>query len=186
MAQRGRPRKNPIPPDDGAEGKKLPAAQNKYAVKLKKTTQEDNEDVLAHCCRVSGITLPHDGEVKEARQQRETFLLYVKDCIEAGMPVTNFGMFAALGISKYQFSMVMGGQTHRELRDLYQEINNFLGMYLEVQTAKGKIAPVTAIFTQKNFFGMKDEQDVILSTKDRFGDAPDGKAIAAKYSDLPE
>ena len=41
----------------------------------------------------------------------------------------------------------------------------------------GKIPQVTYIFRAKNFFGMKDQQDLVVTPAASLGDSPDAKQL---------
>ena len=49
---------------------------------------------------------------------------------------------------------------------------------------EGKIQPVVYMFRAKNYYGMKDQQDVVL-TPNTNSDYQDPATIAAKYEELP-
>lgn len=46
--------------------------------------------------------------------------------------------------------------------------------------SQGKIPQVTYIFRSKNFFGMKDQQDVVVTPNNPMGDVPDRAALAKR------
>ena len=50
---------------------------------------------------------------------------------------------------------------------------------------EGKTQPVVYMFRAKNFYGMRDQQDVVV-TPNMNGEAADAKTIEAKYKELPE
>ena len=50
---------------------------------------------------------------------------------------------------------------------------------------EGKIQPVVSLFRSKNFYGMKDQQDVVVSPGATI-DYQDPATIEAKYKELPE
>ena len=50
---------------------------------------------------------------------------------------------------------------------------------------EGKTQPVVYLFRAKNFYGMKDQQDVVV-TPNTGMEAGDAKTIEAKYAELPE
>jgi hypothetical protein len=53
--------------------------------------------------------------------------------------------------------------------------------------SRGKIPQITYIFRAKNFFGMKDVQDYILTPNNPLGDSADSATLAEKYQQaLPE
>lgn len=50
---------------------------------------------------------------------------------------------------------------------------------------EGKIQPVVYLFRSKNFYGMRDQQDVVV-TPNMGNEAADQATIEAKYKELPE
>lgn len=51
---------------------------------------------------------------------------------------------------------------------------------------EGKIQPVVYLFRAKNFYGMADQQEVVITPNNPLGDAQDARTIEAKYSELPD
>jgi hypothetical protein len=49
---------------------------------------------------------------------------------------------------------------------------------------EGKIQPVVYMFRAKNYYGMKDQQDVVV-TPNQARNLPDRATIEAKYAELP-
>ena len=50
---------------------------------------------------------------------------------------------------------------------------------------EGKIQPVVYMFRAKNFYGMTDKQEVVVTPNNPLGDSPDASTIAQKYAELP-
>ena len=46
----------------------------------------------------------------------------------------------------------------------------------------GKIPQVTYIFRAKNFFGMKDQQDLVVTPAQPLGDSPDQKQLEERIA----
>lgn len=51
---------------------------------------------------------------------------------------------------------------------------------------EGKIQPVVYLFRSKNFYGMKDQQDVVVTPNTGGIERVDAATIEAKYAELPE
>lgn len=51
---------------------------------------------------------------------------------------------------------------------------------------EGKMQPVVYLFRAKNFYGMKDQQDVVVTPNTAGIDRVDAATIEAKYAELPE
>lgn len=52
--------------------------------------------------------------------------------------------------------------------------------------AEGRIQPVVYLFRAKNFYGLKDTQDVVITPHNPLGELRDSATIEAKYDELPE
>lgn len=52
--------------------------------------------------------------------------------------------------------------------------------------SRNKIPQVTYIFRAKNFFGMKDQTDVVVTPNSPLGEARSADDIAAQYAELPD
>ena len=50
---------------------------------------------------------------------------------------------------------------------------------------EGKIQPIVYLFRSKNFYGMRDQQDVVVTPNTGGIDSADIKTIEAKYAELP-
>lgn len=50
---------------------------------------------------------------------------------------------------------------------------------------EGKIQPVVYMFRAKNFYGMADKQEVVVTPNNPLGDSTDPATIAQKYAELP-
>ena len=75
-------------------------------------------------------------------------------------------MYAALGLSKQDVSNAINGYSGK-LRpstiDLIKKAKQALATYIELLGSQGKLNPVTLIFWQKNYDGLKDQQDIVLT-----------------------
>ena len=52
--------------------------------------------------------------------------------------------------------------------------------------SSGKIPQVTYIFRAKNFFGMRDQTDLVVTPNNPLGDQQNAQEIAQKYAELPQ
>ncbi len=50
---------------------------------------------------------------------------------------------------------------------------------------EGKIQPVVYMFRSKNFYGMADKQELVVTPNNPLGDSADPSTIAQKYAELP-
>ena len=91
---------------------------------------------------------------------------YFKYCIERGLRPGNLGLYAVLGLSKQDVSDALRGASHRlsaSTIDLLKKAKQALATYRELLGSQGKLNPVTLIFWQKNYDGLKDVQDINIA-----------------------
>ena len=69
-------------------------------------------------------------------------------------------------------------------KDIIKQAKQILASIDAELAQEGKTQPVVYMFRAKNFYGMKDQQDVVL-TPNSGGDYQDPKTIEAKYKELP-
>ena len=70
-------------------------------------------------------------------------------------------------------------------KDIIKQAKQILASIDAELAQEGKTQPVVYMFRAKNFYGMRDQQDVVL-TPNTGMDAADTKAIEAKYNELPD
>ena len=51
---------------------------------------------------------------------------------------------------------------------------------------EGKMNPVPYIFRAKNYYGLKDQTDVVVTSNNPLGDTIDAEVLEKKYQELPE
>jgi hypothetical protein len=85
-------------------------------------------------------------------------------CAQWDMKVGNMAAYAAIGIDKadaYEWSNRNLGNPARTA--FIKKVQKVSAMYREGLMEDGKVNPVTGIFWQKNYDGMKDQQEVVLT-----------------------
>lgn len=113
---------------------------------------------------------------------------YVAFCIENDIKPGNLACYAALGITKQIASDwengVYGSSAHK---DFIKKVKLFCGMNREFLMQDGKVNYITGIFWQKNYDGLKDVQDVVLTPNNPLGDIVDPEELKRRYmSAVPE
>lgn len=71
-----------------------------------------------------------------------------------------------------------------ERRNIVKKAKEALATIDAGLAAKGKIQPVVYIFRAKNFFDMKDQNEVVLTPNNPLGEQVDQKALEAKIADV--
>ena len=67
--------------------------------------------------------------------------------------------------------------------DFIKKVQKVCALYREGLMQDGKVNPVTGIFWQKNYDGMKDQTEMVLTPNNPLGDSADTEALARKYLD---
>ena len=101
------------------------------------------------------------------------------------MKIGNQAAYFAIGINKDNVYEWTTRHTQNRLRyDFIRKVQHFCAMYREGLMEDGKINPVTGIFWQKNYDGMRDQQEVVLTPNaSPLGDQADAEALKQKYLD---
>ena len=138
-------------------------------------------------------TEPLDRDDVEEMERR--FAFYLELCAQWAMKVGNMAAYAAIGIDKadaYEWSNRNLGSPARTA--FIKKVQKVCAMYREGLMEDGKVNPVTGIFWQKNYDGMKDQQEVVLTPNTSpLGEQKDAEALKQKYlentygvAELPE
>jgi hypothetical protein len=110
------------------------------------------------------------------------FQRYLELCAEWDMKIGNQAAYAAIGINKdHVYDWTVRRQTNPKRADFVKRVQQFCAMYREGLMEDGKVNPVTGIFWQKNYDGMKDQQEVVLTPNaSPLGDQTDAEALKQK------
>ena len=138
-------------------------------------------------------TEPLDRDDVEEMERR--FAFYLEMCAQWDMKVGNMAAYAAIGIDKndaYEWTNRNLGNPARTR--FIKKVQKVCAMYREGLMEDGKVNPVTGIFWQKNYDGMKDQQEVVLTPNTSpLGEQKDAEALKQKYlentygvAELPE
>lgn len=108
----------------------------------------------------------NDVEALEAR-----FWKYVDYCAQVDLRVTNQVAYYAMGIDKKDiYDWEHGRRKTKAHADLAKKVRQFCASYREILGADGKINPVTLVWWQKNYDGMVDRQEIVVSPNDLLGE----------------
>ncbi|MCI8339224.1 MAG: hypothetical protein HFH62_11195 [Lachnospiraceae bacterium] len=120
-------------------------------------------NIVRHCV-TTGMLWP-EIDTKDPEQLQQRAMEYFNYCIENDIKPGNLGLYATWGIDR----RVLYDQMRREPNSFrtvtIKKSLDILSAIREQLAANGKLNPVTAIFWQKNFDGLKDQQEVILEPK---------------------
>lgn len=88
-------------------------------------------------------------------------------------------------LDKYEEGSVLVNRctTNPARTDFIKKVQKVCALYREGLMQDGKVNPVTGIFWQKNYDGMKDQTEMVLTPNNPLGDSADTEALARKYLD---
>lgn len=121
-------------------------------------------------------------DTQDVPEMERRFLNYVQKCSEWDMKVGNQAAYMAIGITKeqaWEWENVVKGNPARS--DFIKKVRQFCGVFREGLMQDGKVNPVTGIFWQKNYDGMKDQTEMVLTPNNPLGEQKDMKALEQKY-----
>lgn len=108
---------------------------------------------------------------KEVEQRINDYFDY---CIEAQLRPTVEGLGIALGVSRVTLYNWESKKTRGEFNDyrfnLIKKAKDYIAFLMSDLVMEGKINPVTWIFYAKNYFGMSDKQEVVLTPNNPLGE----------------
>lgn len=119
----------------------------------------------------------------DVAEMERRFTHYLELCGQWDMKVGNQAAYAAIGINKDNvYDWTVRRETNPARADFLKKVQQFCAMYREGLMEDGKVNPVTGIFWQKNYDGMKDQQEVVLTPNTSpLGEQADAEALKQKY-----
>ena len=113
-------------------------------------------------------------------------LEYVTTCYHTGQRMTVEKLALALGITRSTLYDWETGHTQSPRRsDIIKRAKESIAAYDADMVAKGKLNPVPYIFRAKNYYGMKDNQDITITPNNPITDVNPAD-IVQKYDELPD
>lgn len=131
----------------------------------------------------------------DVAEMERRFMRYLDLCAQWDMKIGNQAAYAAIGINKdLVYEWTVRRQTNPARTEFIKKVQQFCAMYREGLMEDGKVNPVTGIFWQKNYDGMRDQQEVVLTPNvSPLGEQQDAEALRQKYlenaygiTELPE
>lgn len=119
----------------------------------------------------------------DVAEMERRFDRYLRICAERDMKVSNQGAYLAIGISKDDvYNWTVRSSTNPNRCEFLKKVQKICAFYRESLMASGKLNPVVGIFWQKNYDGMKDQQEVVLTpNQSPLGEQKDMEQIRQKY-----
>lgn len=113
---------------------------------------------------------------------------YLAICERHGMKVGNQAMCMALGVDVNDLKRWAEGLAPTpQLSLVAKKARSICSAFRESYMQDGKVNPVTGIFWQKNYDGLRDQQEHVVIPTNPLGEQPDPVRLQQKYLDsLPD
>lgn len=130
------------------------------------TKAEDIKRIMKDC--LHWYQMPRIETDEDCRQRLYDFFVR---CAETGELVTVEKMCLALGYARTTvFEWENGRHCSPARMDMIKKAKALIATSESIMVSEGKINPVVYIFRAKNYFGMKDQQDIVVKPDDPLGD----------------
>lgn len=136
---------------------------------------EDISRCIRNCMTFYGLPI-----VKSDEECRERLEWFFDTCGQTGQLPTVEKMVMSLGAVKSTvFNWENGDGCSQVRMNLIKKAKEFIASFESEMVTEGKINPVVYIFRAKNYFGMKDQQDVVLKPENPLGETVDQARLEA-------
>lgn len=192
--RRGRPRKNPPTTPAVLPDRNLPTAPHLDGLpttQLQKLEQDDDKRVFIgkSLQNILAISRAFDEPVRTDEALIARLGWFFESCANTNQLPTVEKMCLAIGWPRETvFEIIQGIQRgfSSDTADILKKAKNLIASLDAELAQEGKIQPVVYLFRAKNYYGMRDQQEMVLTPNNRLNDYQDAKVIAAKYAELPE
>ena len=126
--------------------------------------------------------------VKSDEECRQRLYDFFDTCENTGQLPTIEKMVMCLGAVKQTvWDWDQGKKCSQTRADMIKKAKEFIHSFEAEMVTEGKINPVVYFFRAKNYFGMKDQQDVVIRPESPLGDTVDRDRLEATIvQELPE
>ena len=148
--------------------------------------KEDVSRILGNCLKWYKLD-----KVKSIEELNARLEFFFTECFATGEIPTVEKMCLAIGYPRETVWRWETGERRCELGseggNIIKKAKSFLATFESEMVTEGKINPVVYIFRAKNFFGMKDQQEHVITPNNPLGDTSNPEELAQKYkAALPE
>ena len=124
---------------------------------------------------------PVDKSDVDALEKR--FWNFVDYCMEHDVKVTNQVTYLAMGITKDDVYNWENDRSRSSAHcELIKKVKSFCAAYREMLGADGRLNPVTLVWWQKNYDGLVDRQEVVLTPNNPLGTITDQKQLEERIA----
>lgn len=111
------------------------------------------------------------------------FWNFVDYCMEHDVKVTNQVTYLAMGITKDDVYNWENDRTRSPAHsELIKKVKSFCAAYREMLGADGRLNPVTLVWWQKNYDGLVDKSEVVLTPNNPLGTITDQKQLEERIA----
>jgi hypothetical protein len=147
---------------------------------LTNTSDDDLSRIIAQSCKYLDRKPPKDNEELAERVNE-----YFRECTSEHQLPTVEGLALACGVVR---QTLFDWENQRrsvnpERADIIKKARQVLAEIDAKLASEGKIPQVVYIFRSKNFYGMKDQQEVVLTPNNPLGDEQNAEQLKQKYID---
>lgn len=129
-------------------------------------------------------------KVRDDDELAQRFVDYFNHCADSGERPTVEQLCQCTG---WTIKEVYDWETGRlkgfssDTGGIVKKAKEFLAVFDAKMVSEGKLNPVVYIFRAKNYYGMKDQQDLTIAPANSLGGDPDQKRLASDYlAQLPD
>ena len=101
-----------------------------------------------------------EGKADSPEELANRFATYFEMCLEHGRIPTVEGLALVSGFSRSHFYDIAQGNFRPDISDIVKKAKDYIATYDAEMVANGKIPAPVYIFRSKNYYGMKDVQEV--------------------------
>lgn len=169
----------------GQDGRFLPTVQ------LQKLEQDDDKRTFIgkSLQNILSINRAFDEPVHTDEDLCQRLDWFFETCANTNQLPTVEKMCLAIGWPRETvFEMINGIRKgfSNNTADILKKAKNLIASLDAELAQEGKIQPVVYLFRAKNYYNMRDQQDVVLTPNNRLNEYQDRSTIEAKYAELPE
>lgn len=108
---------------------------------------------------------------------------YLEHCDNYGMRPTNQAAYFAIGILAEDVSLIERGlKGSPTMTQAIKNIKAYLAGYREILGVEGRLYPAALIWWQKNYDGLRDTQEIIITPSNPLGDGASAEDIRKRLS----
>ena len=165
----------------GQSGRPKGSKDTKERKKKKINTNIDEVSNAALISFVQEITPETRGSVKDVPELERRFERYLELCKKRNMKLSNMMAYTAMGIDFAFVSKIINSDRDDEISNFLRKVKNMCSSYREALMAEGLINNIVGIFWQKNYDGLKDSQEHVITPNNPLGNPASEKELAKRY-----